>query len=408
MNAPPEELTLTRDSYDKGPGERLREARMAADLSLEEMSARLHLDRRRIEFLEADDYAQLPAPTFVRGYLRSYARLLDLPPGPIIEAFDRRGFAPPALIADIATQAETRSTDLWVVSVTVGIGTLLVVLAAVWFQTQRSGDFEGSGLARPTQDAVLTPAGGDAPVALTIGQVPLDATASSNSMSPGLPDSSAAQTSSATASLPASPTVSTSEAAAPNPTVASPSPATGDALPNETQSAGSTGVAGTNATASEPPSQNGALPRTSTESSARAPPDPNRQSAPVTARNAGEVTGAPAGATASSATLGPEAGTQPAVDARASENGSATDVAGPIDTVSMRFTREAWVAMYDGNGKRLYYNLAQPGKRIAVKGLRPIKVVLGQVRGVQVEYNGAPFDFSAYVTKGVARFDFRP
>ena len=159
MNAPPEELTLTRDSYDKGPGERLREARMAAALSLEEMSARLHLDRRRIEFLEADDYAQLPAPTFVRGYLRSYARLLDLPPGPIIEAFDRRGFAPPALIADIATQAETRSTDLWVVSVTVGIGTLLVVLAAVWFQTQRSGDFEGSGLARPTQDAVLTPAG---------------------------------------------------------------------------------------------------------------------------------------------------------------------------------------------------------------------------------------------------------
>ena len=63
---------------DVGPGQRLQSAREAISLSIEEVSARLHLDTRTLGNLEADNYDKLPAPTFVRGYLRSYARLLNI------------------------------------------------------------------------------------------------------------------------------------------------------------------------------------------------------------------------------------------------------------------------------------------------------------------------------------------
>lgn len=97
---------------DTGPGLGLRQAREQANLSIEEVAARLHLDTRTLGRLEADNYDALPAPTFVRGYLRSYARLLDIAPEPIIDSFDRRGLEPPPLVADISTSGdEARSTD---------------------------------------------------------------------------------------------------------------------------------------------------------------------------------------------------------------------------------------------------------------------------------------------------------
>ena len=74
------------------PGHRLREARLSAKISVEEVAARLHLDARLIDALENDRYGELPQPTFVRGYLRGYAHLLNLPSTPIIEAYDRHGF----------------------------------------------------------------------------------------------------------------------------------------------------------------------------------------------------------------------------------------------------------------------------------------------------------------------------
>ena len=84
------------------------------------------------------------------------------------------------------------------------------------------------------------------------------------------------------------------------------------------------------------------------------------------------------------------------------------DTSAPFDTVVMRFERDAWVEMYDGHGSRLFYSLARAGREIEVNGIRPIRVLLGYVKGVQVEYNGAPFDFSAHVAKGIARFEMRP
>lgn len=120
------------------PGRRLREARTAAKLTQDDVALRLRLDRRIVDALERDDYRDLPEPTFVRGYLRGYARLLGLPPGPIVEAYDRQGHAPPGLVPDIASRPQVRSTDMPVRIVTYAVVGVLVTLGVLWWRFERA------------------------------------------------------------------------------------------------------------------------------------------------------------------------------------------------------------------------------------------------------------------------------
>jgi cytoskeleton protein RodZ len=59
-------------------GERLRAAREDRGLTVEQAADRLRLTRTQINHMEADAFASLGAPVFARGFLRNYARLLEL------------------------------------------------------------------------------------------------------------------------------------------------------------------------------------------------------------------------------------------------------------------------------------------------------------------------------------------
>ncbi|HEY0503506.1 MAG TPA: RodZ domain-containing protein [Lysobacter sp.] len=59
-------------------GVRLKQAREAAGLSQEDVAATLKIPVRVIRQLESGDPSQLGAPVFVRGQMRSYARLLGV------------------------------------------------------------------------------------------------------------------------------------------------------------------------------------------------------------------------------------------------------------------------------------------------------------------------------------------
>jgi cytoskeleton protein RodZ len=69
---------LTQARLDSGPGQQLADARQKAGLSVESVAENLHIAPLVVERLERDDYQSLPPATFVRGYLRNYARLLGL------------------------------------------------------------------------------------------------------------------------------------------------------------------------------------------------------------------------------------------------------------------------------------------------------------------------------------------
>ena len=68
-----------------GSGHRLRQAREAAGMSVQDVADRLKIPIRVIDGLEKEEYAKLGAPVFVRGQLRSYARLLGLPIDTLID-----------------------------------------------------------------------------------------------------------------------------------------------------------------------------------------------------------------------------------------------------------------------------------------------------------------------------------
>ena len=71
-----------------GLGVRLRRAREARRLSITTAAASLNLSPRVIEALEENDFKQFK-PVYVRGYLRNYARLLELKADPLIESYNQ-------------------------------------------------------------------------------------------------------------------------------------------------------------------------------------------------------------------------------------------------------------------------------------------------------------------------------
>ena len=66
-------------AIDPGFGERLRQARLAAGMGVEDVATRLKMSVRVVESLEAEDWTRLGATVFVRGQLRSYSRLVGVP-----------------------------------------------------------------------------------------------------------------------------------------------------------------------------------------------------------------------------------------------------------------------------------------------------------------------------------------
>jgi len=69
----------------KGCGQHLRETREAAGLTVDEVATRLRMPVQVVRSLEQEDWQRLGAPVFVRGQLRSYARLLNVDLEPLLQ-----------------------------------------------------------------------------------------------------------------------------------------------------------------------------------------------------------------------------------------------------------------------------------------------------------------------------------
>lgn len=84
----PAESPSSLSALSYRPGERLRETRERAGVPAEQVAAELGLLPAVLAALEADDYAVLPEPVFIRGYMKRYAARLGLPPEELAERFD--------------------------------------------------------------------------------------------------------------------------------------------------------------------------------------------------------------------------------------------------------------------------------------------------------------------------------
>jgi transcriptional regulator with XRE-family HTH domain len=66
-------------------GTTLRAARVNRGLSIEQAAQDTRISRKFLEAIEAEDFGALPAPVYVRGFLRSYANYLKVDPSPLLD-----------------------------------------------------------------------------------------------------------------------------------------------------------------------------------------------------------------------------------------------------------------------------------------------------------------------------------
>lgn len=128
------EIHPTQETHHQaGPGHVLRTAREAKGLSQAEVATDLHLPHRVIDALERDDYTALPeTTTYLRGYIRSYAKHLGLDAAPLLESVEHLlGPVPEWTPATPTAAIEPGFRGMhWVSG---GVATLMVLLLAAWW-----------------------------------------------------------------------------------------------------------------------------------------------------------------------------------------------------------------------------------------------------------------------------------
>lgn len=347
MNASPRDVgEMTVRDDPEGPGSQLREARHRANFSVEQVSTELHLNADTVRALEENRFDGLPAPAFVRGYMRSYARLLNLPPGPILEAYDQKGFTPPTIVPDITQQPQAKSTDVPMRLATYMVAAGLVVMVVMWWQTREAPlavSDELSKMAAVAEAAGRKPASSDT---RTAGARDSRLPASTNSQDPG--DSEAG-----------------SDAAA---------AAVTGSLPAESEP-------GTMPTDPAPMLSDQAL-------------APLPEIASLAPSLSADTAANPAGNLAAATTAPDDAGTAAGLNAGDP----------PGHRLDLAFEQESWVEVYDGKGNRLVYQLAIQGERMTLDAEPPIRVVLGYAEGTKVAFNSRELDVGPFTQRGTARF----
>ena len=68
-----------------GIGEALRSTRERRGLSIDQVAQDTRISPRFLEALEAEQFNELPAPVYVRGFLRSYANYLHIEAQPLLD-----------------------------------------------------------------------------------------------------------------------------------------------------------------------------------------------------------------------------------------------------------------------------------------------------------------------------------
>ena len=123
-------------------GAALREARERLGLSIADVESRLKFASRQIEALETDNFTRLPEIFFVRRFVRSYAKLLQLDPDPLLAALPIAPVQPSLHAASIAievpfpnTYTTRRLKIIWLATGLVAVAITLVLF--VWLNRSK-------------------------------------------------------------------------------------------------------------------------------------------------------------------------------------------------------------------------------------------------------------------------------
>ena len=126
------------ESESQEPGILLKQAREKKQLSIAQAGGALHLSGDIITQLEQNQFDNIAAPTYTRGYLRSYSKFLGLDAEHIVQLFNQHLGTEdtPEIIPEVSQKPQISSSDKPVKITTYLISFVLMVLLLVWWQSQ--------------------------------------------------------------------------------------------------------------------------------------------------------------------------------------------------------------------------------------------------------------------------------
>ncbi|MGL6017717.1 MAG: cytoskeleton protein RodZ [Gibbsiella quercinecans] len=130
----------TEASQDKAvsmtTGERLRQAREQLGMSQQVVAERLCLKMSTVRDIEEDNISADLASTFVRGYIRSYAKLVHVPEEELLPMLAKQAPLKAAKVAPMQSFSlgkRRKKRDGWLMSFTWLIGFVVVGLTGAWW-----------------------------------------------------------------------------------------------------------------------------------------------------------------------------------------------------------------------------------------------------------------------------------
>lgn len=359
----------------QGPGRVLREARKIQQIDQAELAQRLNLDLKVIDAIERGDFAALPPPTFIKGYLRAYARAVGVEPQIVLDDYDCLTDKPSNEAIDIRRYREpepihgpSESTLRWVM-----LAVIVLLVAGVAAYVAVRGIVPGVSVTSSSDDRTV----GASSAATTprlfgqnIGAAPEQAAPAIDRKDPVAAVAADSPDASPGPEFRAMPMPVVLAPVEP-PVVASPSPAT---------------------TATQEPATTApiwASPLTLASAS-----NPETSAAIAAPR---EAQTADASGLAASIPESLVAGVDVDAEAVAGERVAAA-------MGELAFSEDCWTSVQAGDGERLVYRVVKAGSSVSLAGVAPFNVTLGNAQAVQVSFAGESVDIAPYTRGNIARF----
>jgi cytoskeleton protein RodZ len=155
-------------------GQILRNARLAQDLTIEQLSTELRIEAKQLNALEENRFERIGVPVFIKGYLKQYGLRLGLDVRDLLALYYKQTTLPDVEIQPRRTikLRNERQIASWILAAVVLLA--LVVGLAVWWWS--GGSFGAASGIRGTPPATTPPAEAEPSPAAAPVVVPLERT----------------------------------------------------------------------------------------------------------------------------------------------------------------------------------------------------------------------------------------
>jgi cytoskeleton protein RodZ len=130
----------------QGPGQILRQARERANLSTQDIADKMKLRKALIEDIEQDNFDINISLTFVRGYLKLYAKYVHVEEAVILNAFEKLSTQKkePIKLQSFSRRVANQANDDKLMLVTYLILAAIIALVVIWWFQQSSNETSAS------------------------------------------------------------------------------------------------------------------------------------------------------------------------------------------------------------------------------------------------------------------------